>query len=429
MGKLPLHRTFRLTTYALLALCAASGSLTQIAPELACAQGAIPKLDAKEPSPLEIRCMANPEFIKPGETSTIVAYAGSPQHRPLTFSYSASSGNVSGSGATAVLSSAGAPPGTVEITCRVSDDQGRTAAASAVVVIGAPVMAVRPPPDSVHAPTVTGAAPTLTPPPPPPRKKGAHPSSFPSDLQAPSAAMPAPVRQPASIASTPPLSSPTGQNQTAQSSPAPSSEYEQGYALETWKKGLNEGHIHYSVLPSMKAQVPSPVTVQINGFQDAAGTQPLLDETGSDTLKVSSYMKVELLAPLNPGEFTITPKDSDAVKFVPIDGSETWNWNVIPAYEAKNQTLEIRVSLVYRRPDTTLEDTLDDQHFTVNVEVQKLTTTVWQDFQKDPIAFIQYMLPGGAGWAALAALIGSMGGFAWWKRKSRKTAAHRSRTK
>jgi len=177
----------------------------------------------------------------------------------------------------------------------------------------------------------------------------------------------------------------------------------------------------------MKAQVPAPVSVKIHGFQDVAGAQPLLGATGSDVLKVSSYMKVELLAPLNPGEFAFAPLNADAVQFVPNDGSATWNWNVTPAYEAKNQKLEIRVSLVYKRPDTTLEDILEDKTYTVNVQVQKLTTTMWQDFQKDPIAFIKYMMPGGAGWVALAGFVTSLGGFAWWKKKRTRKAAHRTR--
>jgi hypothetical protein len=102
---------------------------------------------------------------------------------------------------------------------------------------------------------------------------------------------------------------------------------------------------------------------------------------------------------------------------------------VIPAYAAKDQKLEIRVSLVYKRPDTTLQDTLDDQNYTVNVEVQKISTTLWQDFQKDPIGFIKYMAPGGAGWGALAALFASLGGFAWWKKKGKKKAVRHSSAK
>jgi hypothetical protein len=220
----------------------------------------------------------------------------------------------------------------------------------------------------------------------------------------------------------------TAHKRSKRSAAAPTGEYDQGYALEAWKNGLKEGKIEYIVPPSMKAQVPSPVTVKIHGFKDAGG-QPLLGATGGGTLKVSSYMKVEVLAPLNPGEFTITSKGNEAIQFVPIDGFATWNWDVTPAYAAKDQKLEIRVSLVYKRPNTTLQDTLDDQKYTVNVEVQKISTTLWQDFQKDPIGFIKYMAPGGAGWGALAALIASLGGFTWWKRKGKKKVVRHSSVK
>ncbi len=65
----------------------------------------------------------------------------SPQNRPLTYSYSASAGTVSGSGTTAVFSSTGAPTGAVGITCNVSDDKGQTATASTGVTITAPYVA------------------------------------------------------------------------------------------------------------------------------------------------------------------------------------------------------------------------------------------------------------------------------------------------
>ena len=41
----------------------------------------------------------------------------SPQNRPLTYSYSASAGSVTGSDSTATLSTAGAAPGTITVTC------------------------------------------------------------------------------------------------------------------------------------------------------------------------------------------------------------------------------------------------------------------------------------------------------------------------
>jgi len=86
-------------------------------------------------------CSANPSTIKPGETSTVTATGMSPQNRPLTYSYSAASGSISGTGTTAVFSSTGAPTGTAAITCSVSDDKGQTATANTSVTITAPYVA------------------------------------------------------------------------------------------------------------------------------------------------------------------------------------------------------------------------------------------------------------------------------------------------
>jgi outer membrane protein OmpA-like peptidoglycan-associated protein len=88
--------------------------------------------------PPTISCNANPSTIKPGETSTVTSVGMSPQNRPLTYSYSASAGSVSGSGTTATFSSAGAPTGAVGITCNVADDKGQTATANTSVTITAP---------------------------------------------------------------------------------------------------------------------------------------------------------------------------------------------------------------------------------------------------------------------------------------------------
>jgi hypothetical protein len=96
--------------------------------------------------PPTISCSANPSTIKPGDTSTITATGMSPQNRPLTYTYSASAGTVTGSGTTAEFSSAGAPTGEVGITCNVSDDKGQTATSNTNVTIVAPVVA--PPPQT-----------------------------------------------------------------------------------------------------------------------------------------------------------------------------------------------------------------------------------------------------------------------------------------
>lgn len=96
--------------------------------------------------PPSIGCSVNSNSIKPGETATITASGVSPQNRPLTYSYTASAGTVSGSGSTATFDSTGAPAGPVGIVCNVLDDKGQTASANASVNI------LPPPPVEPSAP-------------------------------------------------------------------------------------------------------------------------------------------------------------------------------------------------------------------------------------------------------------------------------------
>jgi outer membrane protein OmpA-like peptidoglycan-associated protein/opacity protein-like surface antigen len=95
--------------------------------------------------PPTISCSASPSEIKPGETSTVTASGVSPQNRPLTYSYSAPSGTISGTGASATYDSTGAPAGVVGINCNVTDDKNQTATANTSVTISAPYVA---PPES-----------------------------------------------------------------------------------------------------------------------------------------------------------------------------------------------------------------------------------------------------------------------------------------
>jgi len=99
----------------------------------------------KKFEPPTISCSANPSSINAGDSSTITATGMSPQNRPLTYSYAAAAGTISGSGTTATFSSAGAPAGPIEITCNVSDDKGNTGSATTTLTIVAP-----PPPVVQH---------------------------------------------------------------------------------------------------------------------------------------------------------------------------------------------------------------------------------------------------------------------------------------
>jgi len=94
--------------------------------------------------PPTVSCSANPSNVISGESSTITAAGNSPQSRPLTYSYSSSSGTVTGTGTTATLSTVGATLGTVGVTCTVLDDKGQTASAPTSVTVAVPVAAPMP---------------------------------------------------------------------------------------------------------------------------------------------------------------------------------------------------------------------------------------------------------------------------------------------
>ena len=92
----------------------------------------------KQFEPPTISCSANPSSVNPGDSSTITAMGVSPQNRPLTYSYSATSGQISGTTNTATLSTTGAPAGSVTVTCNVADDKGQTATTTTSVTVNAP---------------------------------------------------------------------------------------------------------------------------------------------------------------------------------------------------------------------------------------------------------------------------------------------------
>jgi hypothetical protein len=88
--------------------------------------------------PPTLSCSANPSSVLVGGASTITATGASPQNRPLTYSFSASAGSINGTGNSAVLSTTGAPAGSVTVTCSVQDDKSHSASATTSVDIQAP---------------------------------------------------------------------------------------------------------------------------------------------------------------------------------------------------------------------------------------------------------------------------------------------------
>lgn len=94
--------------------------------------------------PPTVGCSANPSTVTSGDPSIITANGVSPQGRPLTYSYSATSGSVSGTGSTATLSTSGVAVGSVSVTCNVADDKGQTATDTTSVTVVVPAAAAKP---------------------------------------------------------------------------------------------------------------------------------------------------------------------------------------------------------------------------------------------------------------------------------------------
>jgi len=93
------------------------------------------KFTVKEPRPPVISCSPDPASVPMGGASTISSRASSPDGRSLTYSYTTSAGNITGNGSTAALDSKGAQPGTITVTCNVSDDRNPALTASSTTTV------------------------------------------------------------------------------------------------------------------------------------------------------------------------------------------------------------------------------------------------------------------------------------------------------
>ena len=92
-----------------------------------------------KPSPVPtLKCSADPSTVTPGQVSIITAYAASIAQRQLTYSYTASEGQIDGKDNTAQLHTDGLPPGVATVTCKVVDDLGQTAVATTDVTVAPP---------------------------------------------------------------------------------------------------------------------------------------------------------------------------------------------------------------------------------------------------------------------------------------------------
>ena len=102
------------------------------------------RFTVKMPRPPVISCSAEPERVRVGGNSTITSRASSPDGRRLSYSYTTGSGDISGNGDTATLSTRDAQPGRITVTCNVNDDRNPPLTASSTTTVN--VEAPPPPP-------------------------------------------------------------------------------------------------------------------------------------------------------------------------------------------------------------------------------------------------------------------------------------------
>ncbi len=85
-----------------------------------------------------VTCAAAPPTVTAGQPVTITATGSDPDNDPLTYSYTATGGTVTGTGPSGKFNTAGLKPGNYTVTCKADDGRGGTAQSTANVEVQAP---------------------------------------------------------------------------------------------------------------------------------------------------------------------------------------------------------------------------------------------------------------------------------------------------
>jgi len=94
---------------------------------------------AKPMNPPQVSCSVNPSTVQSGTPSTITATATSPDNAQITsYSYTASAGQISGTGTTATLDTAGLAAGPVTVTASATDSRNLTGSGTCTVNVEVP---------------------------------------------------------------------------------------------------------------------------------------------------------------------------------------------------------------------------------------------------------------------------------------------------
>jgi outer membrane protein OmpA-like peptidoglycan-associated protein len=96
------------------------------------------KVEARPNRPPTASLAVERSPILPGEHTGITCTGNDPDNDPLTYTYSASGGQVTGTGSSAQFDATGLQPGTYTVKCTVNDGRGGTADASGNVEVNEP---------------------------------------------------------------------------------------------------------------------------------------------------------------------------------------------------------------------------------------------------------------------------------------------------
>lgn len=214
--------------------------------------------------------------------------------------------------------------------------------------------------------------------------------------------------------------------------------------VDAWFKHLPKGSVQYHVPdkmvleqsysattviypPGMVPPGTAPPTGTANGVNPAPAANASAVQQPRP-LAISTWMRVNLTQPDNPGTFQIDPEVGPCL-FVTMDGPTTWSFTVKPLHGGGNKSLLFTAYVVYGDDadscpsgnPATIELPSDRETVTVK-EVsysdlkQKAVDSFWEDpvgWIKRGINWVKYILPGGAGFIAIG------GWIAWWKKRRR----------
>jgi len=260
----------------------------------------------------------------------------------------------------------------------------------------------------VNVPLIVESAHRPTPPPPPSPPSPAHgvnrgPASVPRPVT-PGPVQPSPVQ---------------GDQGSGSGSGAAES---LGEAEAKWFDQLKNGAITYNVPPEMVIGQGYEVSVVVYGYK-APAPGPQAGGSTPAPLKVSDFMRVEISQDDNPDEFTIIHGDNPDQQFVPINSNTTWKWTVTPKHLGTGQKLQFQASVVYSDPKLGVQRAFPSTAKVVAVRtggVKGIVDDARDNFWLQPLNWFKYMLPGGAGFAAIIALIG------WWQKRRKKPEAEKT---